>query len=152
MPECRRWESNPLPDGAARGPRLLSGRTSARPPAVTRIVSSRRPRFSVLALSLSAAALALSACAGDRGAAGSTFEPVKSGVLTVATAFLPAPGFWEGTPPTDGFEAGLADALAERLGLDRVEVVQVSFTDIVEGRLGGADIALSQITPTHERD
>jgi len=25
----------------------------------------------------------------------------------VATAFLPAPGFWEGRPPTKGFEAAL---------------------------------------------
>src|SRR3954471_18878355 len=32
--------------------------------------------------------------------------------------FLPAPGFWEGRPATaGGFEAGLADALAKRLGL-----------------------------------
>jgi polar amino acid transport system substrate-binding protein len=72
-------------------------------------------------------------------------------VLRVATAFLPAPGFWEGTPPTRGFEAGLAAALAHKLGLARVEVVQVPFAQIVQGRLHGADIALSQLTPTKER-
>jgi polar amino acid transport system substrate-binding protein len=70
----------------------------------------------------------------------------------VATAFLPAPGFWEGRPPTAGFEAGLAAALARRLGLHRVEVVQVPFASIVRGKLGGADIALSQLTPTAQRD
>jgi polar amino acid transport system substrate-binding protein len=73
-------------------------------------------------------------------------------VLTVATAFLPAPGFWEGRPPTSGgFEAGLAAALARHLGLQRVQVVQMPFAAIVRGKLGGADLALSQLTPTEER-
>jgi polar amino acid transport system substrate-binding protein len=72
--------------------------------------------------------------------------------LTVATAFLPAPGFWEGTPPTNGFEARLALALAQHLGLQRVEVVQVPFAKIITGHLGGADIAMSQLTPTKERE
>ncbi len=73
-------------------------------------------------------------------------------MLKVATAFLPAPGFWEGTPPTKGFEAALAADLATGLGLERVEVVQVPFAEIVSGKLGGADLALSQTTPTEERD
>jgi len=73
-------------------------------------------------------------------------------VLKVATAFLPAPGFWEGTPPTKGFEAALAADLAHRMGLERIEVVQVPFAEIVSGNLGGADLALSQTTPTEERD
>jgi polar amino acid transport system substrate-binding protein len=72
-------------------------------------------------------------------------------VLRVATAFLPAPGFWEGRPPTGGFEARFALALAHKLGLDRVEVVQVPFAQIVQGKLHGADLALSQLTPTKER-
>src|SRR3954451_13419858 len=101
---------------------------------------------------LAALVLPTAACGGDRGAAGSRFQPVKPGVLTVATAFLPAPGFWEGRPPTAGVEAQFAGALAERLGLDRVEVVQVPFADVVHGRLHGADIALSQVTPTRDRD
>jgi polar amino acid transport system substrate-binding protein len=95
--------------------------------------------------------LAASACSGE-GAAGSKFKPVTPGRLTVATAFLPAPGFWEGTPPTNGFEATLAAALAHRLGLDRVKVVQVPFASIIRGHLGGADMALSQLTPTKERE
>lgn len=81
-----------------------------------------------------------------------SFQPVKPGVLIVATAFLPAPGFWEGRPPTRGFEAGLAAALAKRLGLARVEVVQVPFASLVGGNLGGADLALSQLTPTAARE
>src|SRR3954451_11031984 len=97
---------------------------------------------------LAALVLPTAACGGDRGAAGSSFEPVKPGVLTVATAFLPAPGFWEGRPPIDGFEARLADAIAHELGLKRVQVVQVPFARIVAGDLGGADVALSQLTPT----
>jgi polar amino acid transport system substrate-binding protein len=98
------------------------------------------------------AALTLAACAGGRTAAGTSFEAGQPGVLTVATAFITAPGFWEGSPPTAGFEAGLAAALARRLGLDRVRAVQVPFAAIVKGDLGGADIALSQLTPTAERE
>jgi len=94
----------------------------------------------------------LVACSTDQGAAGSSFKPASRGVLTVATAFLPAPGFWEGRPPVSGFEAGLAAALARRLGLDRVRVVQVPFTTILRGKLAGADMALSQLTPTKERE
>jgi polar amino acid transport system substrate-binding protein len=105
-----------------------------------------------LAALLAAAALTVTACGGGGSAAGSSFHPVKPGVLTVATAFLPAPGFWQGRPPTRGFEAGLAAALAHHLGLHRVRVVQVPFGQISHGKLGGADIALSQLTPTEERE
>lgn len=97
-------------------------------------------------------ALGASGCAGGGGAAGSKFDPVTPGVLTVATAFLPAPGFWQGDGATDGFEAGLAAALADRLGLKRVKVIQVPFAEIVAGHLRGADLALSQLTPTPERE
>jgi polar amino acid transport system substrate-binding protein len=101
---------------------------------------------------LGSLALAASGCAGSEGAAGQPFEPATPGVLTVATAFLPAPGFWEGDPPTAGFEARLAAALARQLGLKRVKVVQVPFARIVSGELRGADLALSQLTPTSERE
>jgi polar amino acid transport system substrate-binding protein len=96
-------------------------------------------------------ALGASACSVERSAAGPSFQPARPGVLKVATAFLPAPGFWAGRPPTAGFEAGLARELAHRLGLKRVEVVQVPFSEIVAGKLHGADLALSQLTPTEER-
>jgi polar amino acid transport system substrate-binding protein len=115
-------------------------------------IRARLSSVTALAATLGAAALLASACGGGEGAAGSSFHPVKANVLTVATAFLPAPGFWEGRPPTRGFEAALAADLAHRLGLARVRVVQVPFAKIVGGDLGGADLALSQLTPTKERE
>jgi polar amino acid transport system substrate-binding protein len=105
----------------------------------------------VLAAWLLATGTAFAGCAAKPTAAGSTFHPEKPGVLTVATAFLPAPGFWEGSPPVRGFEAQLARALADHLGLDRVSVIQVPFADVVHGQLHGADIGLSQVTPTRDR-
>ncbi len=110
-------------------------------------------RSLAIAAALAGAVLLASGCGRGDVAAGSPFEPAKPDVLTVATAFLPAPGFWQGdAEPYGGFEAGLARALAERLGLHRVAVVQVPFAEIVRGRLHGADLALSQLTPTEERE
>jgi len=72
----------------------------------------------------------------------------------VATAFFPSPGFWEGVPeaPTGGLEWELAELLARRFGLASVTVVPVTFGDLVTGHLGGADLALSQLTPTAKRN
>jgi polar amino acid transport system substrate-binding protein len=108
-------------------------------------------RLAALPALLACLALFASACTNEDNAAGVRFEPASPGVLTVATAFLPAPGFWEGKPPTSGFEARLAAALARHLGLHRVAVVQVPFAAIASGQLRGADIALSQLTPTSKR-
>jgi polar amino acid transport system substrate-binding protein len=97
--------------------------------------------------------LALSGCAlGRNGAAGSKFVPKKPGVLTVATSFLPAPGFWFGPGAKRGFESGLALALAHKLGLEEVRLVQVPFAQVTRGDLDGADLGLSQVTPTAERE
>lgn len=105
---------------------------------------------------LVASLLAVAAACGADGAepAGGRFDPVEPGVLTVATRPLPAEGLWEGTAaaPTGGFEYELAVALADRLGLDGVRVVEVPFAALVAGDLGGADVALAQITPTKGRD
>jgi ABC-type amino acid transport substrate-binding protein len=81
------------------------------------------------------------------------FTPAHPGTLTVATAFFPAPGFWEGAPaaPSGGFEWDLALALAHRFGLTKVSVVTVSFGDLISGHLNGADLALSELTPTTAR-
>lgn len=106
----------------------------------------------VAGLTLAPVVLFVAVACSTVGAAGSKFKPVTPGRLTVATAFLPAPGFWEGNPPTSGFEATLAAALAQKLGLDRVKVVQVPFASIIRGKFAGADMALSQLTPTKKRE
>jgi ABC-type amino acid transport substrate-binding protein len=96
---------------------------------------------------------ALAACGSTGTGATSSFKPSHPETLKVATAFFPAPGFWEGQPnaPTGGFEWELARKLAGRFGLAKVSVVQVPFADLVAGHLHGADIALSELTPTSER-
>jgi len=104
------------------------------------------------AVALLALGLFISGCSVGSGAAGAKFVPKKPGVLTVATSFIPAPGFWFGPRAKSGFEAGLARALAQKLGLKRVRLVQVPFADVTTGRLGEADIGLSQVTPTAERE
>jgi polar amino acid transport system substrate-binding protein len=72
----------------------------------------------------------------------------------VATAVLPAPGFWVPTPGGrySGFEADLVHELAERLDLAEVRIVQIPFGDLLDGELGDADLAVSQLTPTDERE
>lgn len=82
-----------------------------------------------------------------------TFTPTTPETLTVAVDEVPRPGFWLGTAdaPTGGFEHGLARALATRLGLDRLRVVTVPFARIVAGDLGGADVAISDVSVTDER-
>ncbi len=74
-------------------------------------------------------------------------------MLTVVTADVPSPGFWEGTTRhlTGGFEFELAKLLAERLGLKTVRVRVEPFHRIVGGQLDGADLALDLITPTSQR-
>jgi polar amino acid transport system substrate-binding protein len=65
------------------------------------------------------------------GAKGSIpLTPAKEGQLTVETS-LPAPGWWNGdTPETiaDGFEYCMAANIANRAGLDKLEVVNVAGT------------------------
>ncbi len=93
-------------------------------------------------------------CAGSQSGAGGSFTPKRAGTLTVATAQIPDPGFWTGTPehPTGGFEYGLARALAERFHLAHVAVVIVPFKKLIAGDLGGADVAVSDITVTAQRE
>lgn len=114
-----------------------------------------RLRIVLALVALACAGMALGGCRveiGD-GPAGE-FKPVDRGVLTVATGRVPSPGFWLGTEeePTGGFEYGLARALADRFGLDRVEIRTVPFERIIEGDLAGADIGLRELTPTAERE
>jgi polar amino acid transport system substrate-binding protein len=107
----------------------------------------------LLVLPTAALALLAGGCGSISGSAGD-FTPARPGVLTVATATVPSPGFWEGTPerPTGGFEYELAKDLAERFELGAVRIKIVHFHRIVAGHLGGADIGLSLVTPTEERE
>jgi polar amino acid transport system substrate-binding protein len=110
-------------------------------------------RSGTLGTALLVLGVTLSACgASGLGAAGK-FTPRTPDTLTVATAQVPDPGFWKGTiaHPTGGFEYGLARALASRFGLSRVKVIEVPFKQLTAGNLGGADLALSDITVTKQR-
>jgi polar amino acid transport system substrate-binding protein len=104
---------------------------------------------------LFAGAVLASACSGSSSGASGRFKPATPGTLMVAAA-IPAPGFWEGTDAADvdgGFEYGLAHALADELDLDRVVVVAVPLVELLDGKLPpGADLALSQITITTQRE
>jgi polar amino acid transport system substrate-binding protein len=115
-----------------------------------------RPNVATLALVLALCAVALTTwgCAGAGKGAGGSFTPRVKDTLTVATAQVPDPGFWTGTVahPTGGFEYALAQALASRFDLSRVKVVEVPFHNLVRGDLGGADLALSDITITESRE
>lgn len=105
-----------------------------------------------LAVVLSVVALA-AACTDSQDAASPTFTPVTVGELAVAAA-LPAPGFWEGESPEEvdaGFEYALARQLADELELE-LRIVDVPFERIAAGDLGGADLALAQISVTDARE
>jgi polar amino acid transport system substrate-binding protein len=97
--------------------------------------------------------LGIAGCANAGNGAAGTFTPHVKGTLTVATAQIPDPGFWTGSfpHPTGGFEYGLAKALAARFDLEKIRIVEVPFHELVRGDLGGADLALSDITITDER-
>lgn len=116
--------------------------------------NGRIRRASPVASALAALLLVLAGCASHDSSTGRDLEPTEPGTLVVATAVLPAPGLWEERDGGgyEGFEAELADAIAERLDLDEVRIVQVPFGEIAAGRLEGADVAISQLTPTPERD
>jgi len=92
--------------------------------------------------------LALAACGDDDG-----FQPNTPAEFTVVTS-LPAPGFWNGTLER-GFDGGMeyrmALALAEEFGL-RLKVVDAPFDRIAAADFGGADVAISQVLMTPERE
>jgi polar amino acid transport system substrate-binding protein len=114
-----------------------------------RATVARRWGVSCLVVALS---VVLGACGAKVNASGN-FRPSMPGTLTVVTSEVPLTGFWEGTAahPTGGFEYELARALAGRFHLDRVRIVVVPFSRLVAGDLGGADVALSDITATESR-
>jgi ABC-type amino acid transport substrate-binding protein len=112
-------------------------------------VASRKRRGAALLIGL----VTLAAACSVKVNASGDFTPKTKNTLTVATSEIPQPGFWEGTPEhlTGGFEYELARKLAGRFNLDHVKVVVVPFADLVRGNLGGADLALADITATDAR-
>ena len=79
--------------------------------------------------------------------------PETAGALTVKTT-LPAPGWWNGDTPESvksGYEYCMAANIAYRSGLDRVEVKNAPFPEVVSGKTRDFDLALAQITITPER-
>jgi len=112
----------------------------------------RRWRVSCPVVAVAVTVAAAAACADSSSIAGQDFTPRTAGQLTVATS-LPAPGFWDGAAVGErrgGFEGGIAQALADRFDL-RLVVIDVPFERIAAGDLGGADVALAQITITPAR-
>ncbi|MFE5894746.1 ABC transporter substrate-binding protein [Streptomyces sp. NPDC056462] len=80
-------------------------------------------------------------------------SPETAGALTVKTT-LPAPGWWNGSTPESvksGYEYCMAANIAYRSGLDRVQVKNAPFPEVVSGRTKDFDLALAQITITPER-
>lgn len=80
-------------------------------------------------------------------------SPKTANALTVKTT-LPAPGWWNGDTPdsvTSGYEYCMAANIAYRAGLDRVNVQNAPFPEVVSGRTKDFDLALAQITITPER-
>jgi polar amino acid transport system substrate-binding protein len=92
------------------------------------------------------------ACSDVRDVAERQFDSGTPGKLVVA-AEVPDPGFWEGAVDeiNGGFEYGLARALADEFDLG-LEVIQVPFEDVIEGRLGTADLALQEVSVTPARE
>lgn len=110
---------------------------------------TRNQFLAIVCLALTS--VAILACGGGDDSGG--FKPGTKGVLRVATS-LPAPGFWTGDTVdrlTGGFEYGIAQEIGKKHGL-RVEFIDVPFTRIASGDLGGADIAMAQIAATSERE
>src|SRR5262245_6101911 len=118
---------------------------------------AERARRGIFATVLAVAVALIAAACGssDQGGpkAAGTFTPANPGVLIVATRPIPTAGFWDGDSgtPTGGFEYELSQRLAERFHLE-LQIVQRPFADLVAGDLGGADMALAQISPTSSRE
>jgi len=79
--------------------------------------------------------------------------PAVTGQLTVEVS-LPAPGWWNGdTPDTikDGYEYCMGAIIAYRAGLDKMQVVNVSWAQLIGGNTKNFDLALSEASITEPR-
>lgn len=117
-----------------------------------------------LAVLLAGGTASLSAAAAEGGlgtcplygpvpSGASAFVPARPGQLTVEVN-LPAPVWWNGDTLDsihDGFEYCLAANIAHRLGLTRMQVVNVAWDAMVAGQTKAFDLALSEISINDER-
>jgi polar amino acid transport system substrate-binding protein len=88
---------------------------------------------------------------GQKGSAHLT--PAVPGQLTVEVS-LPAPGWWNGdTPETikDGYEYCMSAIIAYRAGLDKLQIVNVSWAQLIGGNTKNFDLALSEASITEPR-
>jgi polar amino acid transport system substrate-binding protein len=112
--------------------------------------------LSLFALNLANAALAndkIGNCDVDGAVVASGFTPAIPGQLTVEVS-LPGPIWWNGDTPDsikDGYEYCLAAFIAHRLGLNKVQPVNVSWDAMVSGQTRNFDLALNEISITPER-
>jgi polar amino acid transport system substrate-binding protein len=88
---------------------------------------------------------------GQKGS--SPITPAVPGQLTVEVS-LPARGWWNGdTPETikDGCEYCMSAIIAYRAGLDKMQVINVSWAQLIGGNTKNFDLALSEASITEPR-
>lgn len=117
-----------------------------------------RRRLSLFAAGIAAAALALTACSGgssaDSGsAAGDDYGLVSSGTLTVATEGTYRPfSFHDGSGELTGFDVEIAQAVADKLGLE-VRFQETQWDAIFAGLDAGRfDVIANQVSINPERE
>ena len=104
------------------------------------------------------AAFAAVGCGGDDNTSTSTETSIASGSIpTIAAGKLmvgsdiPFPPFAQGDPPDyEGFDIDLANAVADKLGLE-AQIKDYPFKDILAGGNGRFDLAVAATTITPER-
>jgi ABC-type amino acid transport substrate-binding protein len=107
----------------------------------------------VLGATLPASAEMIGNCEVTSAKGSMPIKPAIPGQLTVQTS-LPAPAWWNGDSPDamkDGYEFCMAVDMANRAGLDKVKIVNVSFDALVAAQTKDFDLALAEISITDKR-
>jgi cystine transport system substrate-binding protein len=118
---------------------------------------SRRTRFATLAAFAASAALVLSGCSGSSAPASSSADDelglVSAGTLTVATEGTYRPfSFHDETGELVGFDVEIAEAVADKLGLE-VEFQETQWDAIFAGlEAGRFDVIANQVSINPERE
>jgi polar amino acid transport system substrate-binding protein len=104
-------------------------------------------------LAASIALLTMTATAGARPLA----VPTKQAGKLIVGFDLPAPGFWNGHATGStirnpaGFEAGLSQAIAKKLGITKVQYLRAPFGGLFSPATKKYDLAFEEVTITAER-